>query len=185
MCAIKMLFPKEMECPHCKSEVELSDEERSVGKFICPDCQKEVDAQRITDSIKEASQQVSNNKGSSAGRAGCLTAFLIAMFVLNPLIGLYYVSSSWQVYDTFLRRFDDSTAIIVFLLLVICPFMNVIFAIQVWHWKKFGLKGFWVTSIILLFVNLSVGLSAILSIIGLAGPIILTVLMNKQSEKFR
>lgn len=170
-------FPKDFQCPNCKKELELDDEERFNEKIVCPNCGKEILPGEVVLPPQLNAPGVTAKDLSKRG--GCLAAFLIAMMILNPLLGLYYIAIAETVYE---RLTDESTLIT--LLLILLPFVNLLFAILMWNWKKVGLVGFWATSIIALLINISLEIPAHLVIAGLVGPIILTALYNKEKEKF-
>ena len=103
--------------------------------------------------------------GATPQRGGCLTALLIFMFILNPLVGLYYLfwgSTITQTIPTF-----PVWAIPLF---VVLSFANLVFAIAIWQWKKWGMYGFVGSALIAFVVNLmSVGiLPAFFGLIGVA-----------------
>jgi len=106
-------------------------------------------------------------------RGGCLTAFLIAVMVINPLVGLYYLLASSQVKDAVPSMPDWALPA-----LIIMCFFNFVCAIAIWNWKKWGFYGFLASSIIAFVVNLSTGIPIYQSIFGLVGLAILFALLR-------
>ncbi len=170
-------FPKEIICPNCKKELEVEGEERFSEKIICPVCNTEIIPGKIN--LPSTEQPPETIPKDLSKRGGCLTAFLIGMMVCNPLLGIYYIA----IADTVYKNITHDSAIIT-LLLIVLPFANLLFAIFLWNWKKAGFIGVWVNSIIATIINVIVGVPGYLIIAGLAGPIILTILYNKEKEKF-
>ncbi len=78
--------------------------------------------------------------------------------VINPIIQSV---PSWAVY--FLGIFSV---------------LNLIFIILLFKWKKWAFLGLCITAIIVLIVNLAIGTGALLSFLGLLGPIILYLLLR-------
>ncbi len=62
--------------------------------------------------------------------------------------------------------------------------INLGLAIAVWNWKRIGVYGFWVSAIIVMGINLSIGLSLVQSLPGLVGPLILTLLVRPKWNDF-
>jgi len=112
-------------------------------------------------------------------RGGCITAFLIFMFIINPLLALYYIFAGDTVRDTF----PDLPGWAIPVLVLFC-LINLGLAIAIWNWKKIGIYGIWVSAAIILVVNLSIGLPPLQSFMGLLGPLIITLLVRPKWADF-
>jgi hypothetical protein len=112
-------------------------------------------------------------------RGGCITAFLIFMFIVNPVLSLYYIAAG-EIVKQSLPTMPD----LAIPALAILGLINFGLAIAMWNWKKIGLYGFWVSSIIILGINLSAGISLLQSLLGLLGPIIITLLVKPKWNEF-
>ncbi|MBZ0315007.1 MAG: hypothetical protein K8L91_01220 [Anaerolineae bacterium] len=82
-------------------------------------------------------------------RGGCLTAMLLLMMVVNPLIGIYYLTAGDAVKDAVPDLPDWALPV-----LIVLSFVNFICAIGIWMWKKIGFYGFVGTSIVAAIINL-------------------------------
>jgi len=101
-------------------------------------------------------------------RHGCVTAWLVIMIVLNSLTAITYLFAS----DFITNNLPDaSTTMIV--LLGIFGIANIIFAVMLLRWKKFGFWGFIASSILVLIINLNIGIGIGQLVLGLVGVAIL------------
>ncbi|MEO8396929.1 MAG: hypothetical protein ABI700_28295 [Chloroflexota bacterium] len=115
----------------------------------------------------------------SQERGGCLTAWIIVALIANALLAFYYLTSSaalQQVYPTI------SPAI--FLLLAAVGVVNVISAIGLWTWHKWGFYLFAATSVVTLVINIGIGLPIVSALLGLVGVGILWYLLRKRWQAF-
>lgn len=105
-------------------------------------------------------------------RGGCLTAFLVAMLVLNPLTSLYYIFAG----EAHLRAVPTFPAWAV-PLFAVGGALNVLFAVAVWRWQRWGVYGFVVTALLTFAINVAyVGILP--GLLGILGPIILWLLIR-------
>ncbi len=112
-------------------------------------------------------------------RHGCVTAWLILMIVLNSLVALLYLFTS----DKIAANLSEDVSGPMIILLGFMSIINVICAALLLKWKKIGFWGFLISSIAVLAINLSIGLSVTQSLIGLAGIAILyAVLQIRKNE---
>jgi hypothetical protein len=105
-------------------------------------------------------------------RGGCLTTFLILMFIFNPLSTLYYLFFG----DTVTRAVPSfpTWAIPVFALVGV---LNVVFAVGVWKWRRWGVYGFIATAVPVFAVNVAY-VGVLPALLGLLGPVILVLLVR-------
>jgi hypothetical protein len=101
-------------------------------------------------------------------RHGCLTAFLIFIIIVNSLTALIYLIGGNAVIQALPNI--PSWALIVMGILAV---FNLVCAIALFKWKKWGFWGFFFSSIIALFLNISIGFGIGQSLIGLLGIAIL------------
>jgi hypothetical protein len=101
-------------------------------------------------------------------RHGCLTAFLILVIVVNSVTALFYLLSGESVQ----QAFPDAPGWFLPVLAVASIF-NVICAIALFQWKKWGFFGFIGSSVLAFIVNLTLGLNIVQLFMGLAGVAVL------------
>ena len=112
-------------------------------------------------------------------RGGCLTAWLMLMLILNPLVAIYYLVAGGTV-----RQALPGLPPWVLPVLTVFGIANFVFALAVWNWKKWGMYGFVGSSAVVFFINAAT-LGTGRAIIGLVGVIILAALVRpiwKQME---
>ena len=97
-------------------------------------------------------------------RHGCLTAWLILMLVVNSLTALIYLFGR----DAIQKQLPNMPTW-VFPVLIVMTLFNIVCAIALFRWKKWGFWGFCVSSVVALTVNLSAGLGIGQSLGGLIG----------------
>jgi hypothetical protein len=100
-------------------------------------------------------------------RHGCLTAMLVFMIIVNSAITLFYLFGSEAM-----KQALPNAPNWAFPVLTIVGVFNLVCAIALFRWQKWGFWGFCISSLIALFTNLSLGLGAN-SISGLIGVAIL------------
>lgn len=119
------------------------------------------------------------NSNDQKQRHGCVTAWLIFIIIANSIVALLYLLGGNMVAQNIPGGISTSFLIILGLLGV----GNVFFAVLLLQWKKLGFWGFLGTSIVALFINLSIGMSVGQSLFGLVGIAILYgVLQIKQGD---
>lgn len=111
---------------------------------------------------------------SERARGGCLTAFLIAVMIINPLVAIMYLAMG----STITKNLPDAPGWAMPVLGIFC-IVNFVSALALWRWKKWGFYGFVVSSIVALVVNIVIGLPAHQVIAGPVGVIILYALLRK------
>lgn len=98
-------------------------------------------------------------------RHGCVTAWLILMIIANSFTAITYLFAS----DMITRALPGDASQGLIILLGIVGVANVMFSILLFQWNKWGFWGFCITSVIALFINLSMGLGIGQSVMGLIG----------------
>jgi len=94
-------------------------------------------------------------------RHGCLTAWLILMIIANSLTSLMYLFGSGAIR----QQFPDAPGW-AFPVLAVLGIVNLVFAIALFSWKKWGFFGFAATSVAASIVNLAVGLNITQALFG-------------------
>ena len=102
--------------------------------------------------------------GETKSRHGCLTAWLVLMIVANSGSGLFYLLRGHTV-----RQSLPSAPGWAIPVLIIFSFFNLVCAIALFQWKKWGFWGFCFSSVVALGINLSAGLGIGMSLAGLIG----------------
>jgi hypothetical protein len=106
-------------------------------------------------------------------RHGCLTAWLVLIIVVNALTALTMPSMM-----TMMRQYVPNLPDWVLWPLVLCGVLNVIFALALFKWKRWGFYGFLLTTVVALAINISSGLSIGRSLVGLLGVAILYAVLQ-------
>ncbi len=114
-------------------------------------------------------ENLKEDTNTTKQRHGCVTAWLISMFIVNSMAAILYLFAGDMVAQNFPGGISNSMLI----LLAIIGIGNVIFLILLFKWKKIGFWGFLITSIGSLIINLSIGLGIGQSLFGLVGIAIL------------
>lgn len=98
-------------------------------------------------------------------RHGCLTAWLVIMIIVNAGTALLYMFGSE----------DISLGLPMWVTLTLAAFgiFNLVCAIALFQWKKWGFWGFIGSSIVMLFINLSIGVGIGSSLSGLVGVVLM------------
>jgi hypothetical protein len=109
-------------------------------------------------------------------RHGCLTAWLVLMIIVNALTALSYLVL------TLLVRKTVAPAWALLVLAVAC-IANVVFAVALFRWKKWGFLGFLGTTIVALVINLRIGIKPAFAIVGLFGIAILYGVLQIGGER--
>ena len=97
-------------------------------------------------------------------RHGCLTAVLVLTIVANSATALMYLFGGSAIKQNLPGM--PSWALVV---MGIFAIFNLVCSIALFKWKKWGFWGWIVSSVVALFVNLSVGLGIGQSLFGLGG----------------
>ncbi|MEM8828568.1 MAG: hypothetical protein AAGE96_04325 [Cyanobacteria bacterium P01_G01_bin.19] len=106
-------------------------------------------------------------------RHGCLTAWLIFMILANSVSALIYLLQAEAI-----RELSPNLPGWSFPVLIGISMFNLVCAIALFRWKKWGFWGFLSSSIAAFILNLSLGLGIGTSLSGLIGILILYGLLN-------
>ncbi len=97
-------------------------------------------------------------------RHGCFTAWLILMIVANSAMALFYLLGMRIMKEAY-----PNVPVWLFLILTLLGVFNLICAIALFNWKKWGFWGFCVSSVIAMIVNIFIGLGIGQSVAGPLG----------------
>lgn len=112
-------------------------------------------------------------------RHGCVTAWLVFAIIVNSLTALVYLFAS----DVIVKNLPHEVSQPMILLLGALSVANVVFAFLLLRWKKIGFWGFAVSSVAVLAINISIGLSVGQSLLGSVGlGILYGILQIKQNN---
>jgi len=149
--------------------------EKYVGLKSCPSCKD------LQNSLREECSNcgydftkdftASDNKQ----RHGCLTAWLIFMIIGNSISAIVYLVDPNMV--------QQDAPEWMFLLLAFVGAFNVMCAIALLQWKRWGFYGFCVMAIISCFINISIGLGIAALIMALFSMGVLFGMLNIGKEK--
>lgn len=101
-------------------------------------------------------------------RHGCLTAVLVLMIVANSAAALLYLFGSGLIQQSL----PDVPVWTIFVL-GICSGFNLICAIAIFRWKKWGFWGFIASAVIALVTNTQIGIGIGNLVFGLLGVVLL------------
>lgn len=101
-------------------------------------------------------------------RHGCLTAWLVCMIVANSATALVYLLGSEAI-----RQLLPNIPGWALPVLIVFSLLNLVYAIALFQWKKWGFWGFCASSVAALVVNLSLGIGIGSVLSGLVGVIVL------------
>ena len=103
--------------------------------------------------------------GGEKQRHGCVTAWLIIMIIANAGTALMYLFAS----DTIARALPGNVSDSMFYLLAFIGVMNVVFAVMLFQWKRWGFYGFIGTALAGFIINMNLGLPIVQCLLGLVG----------------
>ncbi|WP_430412929.1 hypothetical protein [Kordia sp.] len=123
-------------------------------------------------------ENFNDNSNYEKQRHGCVTAWLVFIIIANSLMALLYLLGGGMITENL-----PGVATSILVILGLLGVGNVIFAVLLLQWKKIGFWGFLGTSIVVLFINISIGLGIGQSLFGLVGVAILYgILQIKQND---
>jgi hypothetical protein len=119
-----------------------------------------------------------NEMNDGKQRHGCLTSFLVLMIVANSIVATMYLFGSAAIRQSF-----PSAPGWAFTVLAIGGIVNVVCAIALFQWKKWGFFGFIATTAMAFVVNLIIGVNILQALLGLVGFAILYWVLQMGKEK--
>ena len=103
-------------------------------------------------------------------RGGCLTAWLIVAIIVNAI----YAFVSLSQLDTY---FLTDTLRTVLCIGAVLNILNVVFAIAIFSWKRWGVYGYAIAIGLSILINLFIG-AYLYAVVGLIGPVIFYFLIR-------
>ena len=112
-------------------------------------------------------------------RHGCLTAWLCTMAAMSVFAALVYSLAGGFL----LESLPGAPAWMIYALGALAT-LNIVFAIALWNWKKWGVWGYCATSAAAFVINWAMGTGIGSSLMGLLGPVILfaALLIGRQRK---
>lgn len=106
-------------------------------------------------------------------RHGCFTAWLVLMLIANIVTAI-----STPLMISTIRQAAPNVSPGSVVIVVFAAIANIMFAIALFKWKRWGFYGFIATAVVALITNLSIGFGVRQSIVGLIGIPLLYWVMN-------
>jgi hypothetical protein len=140
------------------------------AKGVCAECfQRELRNEPDVAPPKAALSAATGETGvPQANRHGCLTTWLVLVIVANAATAI----STPLLYDAIRRTAPNASPTSV-AVITIAAIANIIFALALFRWKKWGFFGFVASSLVAFGTNIYVGLGVVSSLVGLAGICVL------------
>jgi uncharacterized membrane protein (DUF2068 family) len=111
-------------------------------------------------------------------RHGCLTAWLLLVIAASSLTAIFYLFAQGAI----AKNLPSGTRWVVPTMTVM-GILNVVFAVALFRWKKWGFFGLVTTGLVGLVINLAAGLNAASALGSLLGLVILFALLQIGSER--
>ncbi len=108
-----------------------------------------------------------------------LSFLLVLMFIVNPLSAAMYFFSP----EVIITLYPNASVGMVYFLGVMC-LLNVVFAINIWCWKKIGIYAFYGVVSIAFLINLYIGVGLVGSLTGLIGGVIIFLCTRNKMQHF-
>jgi len=124
--------------------------------------------------IEEKKDEVPAPPPQERNRGGCLTAFLVAMMIINPLVAILYLAAG----STIAKNLPNAPSWSIPVLGIFC-IVNFAGAIALWRWKRWGFYAFVVSALVALVVNIIIGIPLYQVIWGPLGVVILYALLRR------
>jgi len=128
--------------------------------------------------MTEPTQYTPNQPLAQKQRHGCFTAYLVFMIVANSASTLVYLVGSEAI-----RRNTPNMPAWAFPVLIVLGIFNLVCAIALFRWKKWGFWGFVTSAVIAFAVNLSIGIAPGFALVGLLGVAILYGVLHIGDER--
>lgn len=117
--------------------------------------------------------------GTEKKRGFWLSAFLILMFIANPLTAFLYFSNPEAIVNTL----PNATVGLIYFLGTM-TLVNIVLAISIWKWKKWGVYGFFVIVAIAFVTNIHMGVGILGALTGLLGGVIIYITTKNRWQHF-
>jgi len=191
----KSISKFQTQCKFCNAFVELDLNEKIEGKYICPICNQ-------TNSIDNSDVKVVSNEKyivekpeknnqiiiEKKERGGCLTSWLFLIIICNIIGFIFFISVDEKNINASLfnlNTIEIDKIILLFKLSLFTCIINIISAILLLNWIRFGYWLSIITVVINVILNISLGFNAAFVILtAIIGLFILTLLVYKKWDLF-
>ena len=129
--------------------------------------------------MENLENEISEEKDIEKKRGFWLSGFLILMFIANPFTAYFYISNPEAIIDVYPNVTNEILYLLTFLTV-----LNIILALAIWGWKKWGVYGFFVIVVIAFAINLYIGLGIGGSLLGLIGGVVIFITTKKRWQHF-
>ena len=110
-------------------------------------------------------------------RHGCLTVWLVILIVSR----LFFLMSTLGTYPDLQKQIPGATPLLIGLL-YLCAVAEIIFAIALFRWRRWGFYGFAASVVVALLLNLVMGIQLWNDLPGLAAVVVLFILLQLGKE---
>jgi len=108
-----------------------------------------------------------------------LSAFLVLMFIANPLTSFTYFSNP----DLLASAFPKATPEIIYFM-GFMAIVNLFLAIAIWRWVKWGVYGFYISISIAFVINMYLEIGIVGALAGLLGGVLIFFTTKKRWQHF-
>ena len=112
-------------------------------------------------------------------RGALLTIWLVLMLIAN-----FFLALSYFIFNTTISSFYPNVPSWVFYIYGLLPLANFAFVIFLFMWKRWAFYSICGIAVIASIMNLAIGFGIVAIIFGLAGPIILYLIMRSKWDLF-
>jgi len=117
--------------------------------------------------------------GIEKKRGFWLSAFLVLMFIANPLTSFTYFSNP----DLIVSSFPKATTEIIYFM-GFMAIVNLFLAIAIWRWVKWGVYGFYISISIAFVINMYLEIGMLGALAGLLGGVLIYFTTKKRWQHF-
>ncbi len=113
-------------------------------------------------------------------RGALLTTWLVIMLIAN-----FFTALSYFIFNSTIASTYPNIPVWMFYLYGVLSLANLTFVIFLFMWKRWAFYALCGSAVIAFIMNIVVGLGIATSIMGLAGPVILYLIMRSRWELFK
>ena len=117
--------------------------------------------------------------GIEKKRGFWLSAFLVLMFIANPLSSFTYFSNP----DLMVNAFPKATPEIIYFM-AFMAIVNLFLAIAIWRWLKWGVYGFYISISIAFVINMYLEIGVVGALVGTLGGVLIFFTTKKRWQHF-
>ncbi len=109
-----------------------------------------------------------------------LTAVLVLILVVNTFTSFLYITHP----NLLVELYPKATSSVIYFLSILA-IANIVLAIGIWRWKKWGVYGIYITIFTAFMVNLYIGLDMASALPGLVGAVFIFLTTRKTWPYFK